>query len=120
MKCAYNKRAHLQSTYRSGAERLVAGGGEGGCTDGIDAEVKGTEVSGLKDPSQQRDHGPHVLSSASPCTSSPFKACVCSKIPAQRHCACSRGKITRRSLGCVIHISPHDCSCVPAKRSEPP
>lgn len=52
----------------------------GGCTDGIDTEFKGTQVSGPKDPRQQRDHvlprrGPagfHVRRSAR-ASSSSFK-----------------------------------------------
>lgn len=45
MKCEFNEGAHLQSTYRSGVG--VA------CADGMEAEFKGTEVSGLKASSQQ-------------------------------------------------------------------
>lgn len=45
MKCAFIEGAILLSTYRCGVG--VA------CADGMEAEFKGTEVSGLKDSSQQ-------------------------------------------------------------------
>lgn len=134
MKCAFSERAHLQSTCRSGAEGLVveegAGGGGGGwwwrrgvgCPDGIDAEFKGTEVSGLKDPSQQGE------TTSSPGGAPRGGGSICVTLHVHPSSSPGNGKIPAWCQGgnrgaawaCVAHISPHDCSCVPARRSEPP